>query len=239
MQTLGLLTDSNKKHRGSAGAYILSFGLFGFSGGITNWLAVHMLFKRIPWVAGSGVIPVRYKSIRATVKDVIMETFFDPQFLEDYLGSKLKEFGSGTDTTAQVKALLDGDDFDKQLDQKLENLGTLPAFAPVLAMGMQPASLKPMIKPFVSDLALDLAPVLKDEMTDPKVLIDIEVIRGQIGKYMAVRIQTLTEKKVNRLMEFVIRDHLGWLIVWGNVFGAIIGLISEAAELTPNYRVDG
>lgn len=29
-------------------------------------------------------------------------------------------------------------------------------------------------------------------------------------------------------MEQVIRTHLGWLIVWGNVFGALIGVISLA-----------
>ena len=30
--------------------YLLSFGLFSFAGGITNWLAVKMLFDRIPGV---------------------------------------------------------------------------------------------------------------------------------------------------------------------------------------------
>ena len=29
-----------------AATFVLSFGLFGFSGGITNWLAVKMLFER-------------------------------------------------------------------------------------------------------------------------------------------------------------------------------------------------
>ena len=52
---------------------------------------------------------------------------------------------------------------------------------------------------------------------------------------MSIRMQTLTSKKVTRLLEFVIRGHLGWLIVWGNVFGALIGLISEACGLTPEY----
>ena len=31
------------------------------------------------------------------------------------------------------------------------------------------------------------------------------------------------------LLEEVIRTHLGWLIVWGNVFGALIGLLSTMA----------
>jgi len=29
---------------------------------------------------------------------------------------------------------------------------------------------------------------------------------------------------VKRLVEDVIRSHLGWLVVWGNVLGAVLGL---------------
>ncbi|MCH2364024.1 MAG: DUF445 domain-containing protein, partial [Planctomycetes bacterium] len=39
----------------AASDVILSIGLFAFSGGITNTLAVKMLFDRIPGLAGSGV----------------------------------------------------------------------------------------------------------------------------------------------------------------------------------------
>lgn len=67
---------------------------------------------------------------------------------------------------------------------------------------------------------------------DPKVVVDIGEVRNQIETYMSVRMETLTEQKVTRLLEFVIRGHLGWLIVWGNVFGAIIG----AFMFTPVIR---
>jgi hypothetical protein len=36
-----------------------------------------MLFDRIPFLWGSGVIPRQFKAIRETVKDTIMRTFFD------------------------------------------------------------------------------------------------------------------------------------------------------------------
>ena len=52
--------------------FVLSIGLFGFSGGITNWLAVKMLFDEIPGIYGSGVIPKRFKEIRETVKIIYM-----------------------------------------------------------------------------------------------------------------------------------------------------------------------
>jgi len=198
-------------------------------------MCLPVLFKKIPGVYGSGVIPVQYVSIRETIKDVIMGTFFDPEFLEQYIGEKLKSVSKDIDTDAKVKEMTEGEEFDKTLDAKLATLGDRPELAPLAAFG-GPAALKPMIKPFVSGLGLELAPLLKEKLTDPKVVVDIDLVRDEIEKYMDVRMKTLTAKKVTRLMEFVIMEHLGWLVVWGNVFGAIIGVLSEAASLTPEYR---
>ena len=44
--------------------FTLSIGLFAFSGGITNAIAVKMLFDRIPGLVGSGVIPARFREMR-------------------------------------------------------------------------------------------------------------------------------------------------------------------------------
>jgi len=40
---------------------ILYIGLFALSGAITNWLAIHMLFEKVPGLYGSGVIPARFE----------------------------------------------------------------------------------------------------------------------------------------------------------------------------------
>ena len=36
-------------------------------------------------------------------------------------------------------------------------------------------------------------------------------------------------RAARQLIEAVMKANLGWLVVWGNVFGGIIGVISEAA----------
>ncbi|MCE3054327.1 DUF445 domain-containing protein, partial [Vibrio cholerae] len=41
--------------------YAFYAGLFAFSGAITNWLAIHMLFEKVPGLYGSGVIPARFE----------------------------------------------------------------------------------------------------------------------------------------------------------------------------------
>lgn len=77
------------------GQFVLSFGLFAFSGGFTNWLAIKMLFDRVPGLYGSGVIPLRFKEIRETVKNVIMKTFFDEEYLQQYLSQKSTQWIAG------------------------------------------------------------------------------------------------------------------------------------------------
>ena len=102
--------------------YVLSFGLFGFAGGVTNWLAILMLFDRVPFLIGSGVIPRRFKEIRATVKETIMDTFFDKEYLESYLQERAKGVMSSLDLGGRIKKALEADDVDALMVQKLEEV---------------------------------------------------------------------------------------------------------------------
>ena len=40
---------------------LFTVGLFALSGAFTNWIAVHMLFEKVPLLYGSGVIPARFE----------------------------------------------------------------------------------------------------------------------------------------------------------------------------------
>ncbi len=64
--------------------YVLNTGLFALSGGITNWLAVHMLFERIPGLYGSGVIQLRFTDFKLAIRNLIMEQFFNQANIEAY-----------------------------------------------------------------------------------------------------------------------------------------------------------
>lgn len=139
-----------------------------------------MLFERIPGVYGSGVIPNRYEEIRGGVKDTIMATFFDREFLKNYLATKLKDVAGGFDVLAQVDTMVNSEDFGKMVEEKLESLKELPMMATMIAAGMQPASLKPMVVPFVANLGKDLAPLLVEKLTDAAIMIDINDVRKEI-----------------------------------------------------------
>ncbi len=56
--------------------WLWTMGLFAFSGAVTNWLAVHMLFEKVPLLYGSGVIPARFTELKQALHRLVMEQFF-------------------------------------------------------------------------------------------------------------------------------------------------------------------
>ena len=71
--------------------HILSIGHFALSGALTNWLAIHMLFEKVPGLYGSGVIPSRFTEFKATIKSLIMEQFFTPENIERFFSQHSPE----------------------------------------------------------------------------------------------------------------------------------------------------
>ncbi|KAJ3442553.1 hypothetical protein M0812_12290 [Anaeramoeba flamelloides] len=218
----------------TTGEYFLAFGLFGFAGGITNWLAVKMLFDKIGhgkyYLPGSAIIPHRFKAIRETIKNTIMKTFFDQNYLNKYISKKFNRIMSNSDLNIEgkLKNILESPQVEKIIDQKLEDLKNKPEGLVLVMMGIEPSKLKPLILPFIINAAKDFVPLLLSAF-DPKKFIKIRKIRKELDKLMTEKLKELTPPIVKKLMEDVIREHLSWLIVWGCVFGGCIGLVSKFA----------
>ena len=53
---------------------------------------------------------------------------------------------------------------------------------------------------------------------------------------MSERMLEVTPQMIQDIMYAVVLQYLGWLIVWGCVFGGIMGAICEAVNLTPTYE---
>ena len=134
----------------------------------------------------------------------------------------------GLDLASKLQAVLESPEVDEILDKQLEALGNTPEGMMLMMINLPPASLKPMIKPFLVRMAGDVGPMMGKHL-DLGQILPVEKLRGEIDNLMTEKLQELTPEKVKQLMEEVIRTHLGWLIVWGNVFGSLIGLLSVAA----------
>ena len=64
---------------------LLNIGLFSLSGALTNWLAVYMLFERVPGIYGSGVIPLHFEDFKTGIRQMIMRQFFHRENLEKFI----------------------------------------------------------------------------------------------------------------------------------------------------------
>ena len=211
--------------------FVLAFGLFGFAGGITNWLAVKMLFDKIPFLFGSGVIPRQFKEIRRAIKDAVLQMFFDKSFLQKYLGPRSRELLKSLDLANILKNLMNDPDFDQLLIEKLTDISKRPEGMMLQTMATMFGGVElmaPTLKPMLLHFGQEMVNILVEKF-DPEKVLSVEKIRNELDILMEEKLLQLTPERVKEIMEGVIRNHLGWLVIWGNVFGGIIGIISLLA----------
>ena len=70
---------------------LLSMGLFAVSGAITNWLAIHMLFEKIPGLYGSGVIPARFEEFKHSIQTLMMNEFFTDENIARFIKDNMEQ----------------------------------------------------------------------------------------------------------------------------------------------------
>ncbi|WP_428253077.1 DUF445 domain-containing protein [Gynuella sp.] len=205
---------------------MLSAGLFALSGAVTNWLAVHMLFEKIPGVYGSGVIPLRFEAFKSAIKQMMMEQFFNQENLSRFLSPD-----SGSAKTLDLKKILNHVDFNPTFDSLVDVIMSSP-FGGMLAMFGGTEALIPLKEPFVEKMKSSVEEMGNSD--EVKNAVAAQVTQGLSGDDMIrhieeiieLRLNELTPQLVKEMVQTMIREHLGWLVVWGGVFGGVIGLIA-------------
>lgn len=202
-------------------------GLFAFSGAITNWLAIHMLFEKVPGLYGSGVIPARFEEFKTAIKSLMMEQFFTQSNIDRFLSKEMT--GSKTLDLEPVIAKVD---FNPTFDSLVEVIANSP-FGGMLAMFGGTDALQPLKQPFVEKMQQSMIDIsqsdsvkqaLKEQLEAPEM---IEEITANIENIIDQRLNELTPKLVKVMVQKMIKQHLGWLVVWGGVFGGLIGVASS------------
>eukprot|EP00392_Amoebophrya_sp_AT5.2_P005009 g5018.t1 len=101
---LGLLSGSD---------LLIAFGLFGFAGGITNWLAIKMLFMLAGPLGKEAVVPPEEQNRNYLWK-----------FLSSYLSSRAPKLIESLD----LAAVLEKPEFEQKLKNKLEEISMTPDY---------------------------------------------------------------------------------------------------------------
>lgn len=202
------------------GELLLTAGLFALSGSLTNGLAVHMLFERIPGVYGSGVVTNRFEAFKTAIREMMLNNFFSPEQFKIIAAKTSSEFNFAEPLLAKL-------DLDQVFDDLLQSiksghLGSLLALIGGLkALEPLREPVKTAIREQIQKLAQrkDLNEWFKDYFAQ-------DFLRPKVEQLVDQRLAELTPQKIKQLVSQMIKEHLGWLVVWGGVFGGLLGGLS-------------
>ncbi len=203
---------------------VLYGGIFAFSGAITNLLAIHMLFEKVPFLVGSGVIVNRFESFKTAIKELMMTQFFTKEQLDNFFANEEKKI--------DLAPMIEETDFSPAFDALSKTVMESP-FGGMLGMFGGEKALDALRDPFTRKLKSAVGRIVASESFEAQLqnyLSDStlsEDMLAKIEEVITARLDELTPQMVKEMVQNLIREHLGWLVVWGGVFGGLIGVGSS------------
>jgi len=203
---------------------VLFTGLFALSGAITNQLAIHMLFERVPFLYGSGVIEKNFETFKESIRVMIMKQFFTKEQLGDFFANEEQKI--------DLAPLVEGADFSPAFDA-LSKTVMESKFGGAIQMFGGEEALEGLRDPFARKLKSAVSKIVSSDTF--KAQLDHHIQNSALSDDMidsvesliTKRLDELTPRMVKELVQELIKEHLGWLVVWGGVFGGLIGLLSS------------
>lgn len=209
---------------------IKTVGLFALSGAITNWIAVHMLFEKVPGLYGSGVIPERFEDFKSGIRNLMMQQFFTAENIQRFMADGKKSM------ELNLAPIIDKVDLAPTFDSLVATIQE-SSFGQMLGMFGGVEALEPLKQPFIDKMAASIkditqdpafAEVLQSQLQQPEME---DNLQQKISDIVEQRLNELTPKMVKDIIQQMIKEHLGWLVVWGGVFGGLIGLIASITNI--------
>jgi uncharacterized membrane protein YheB (UPF0754 family) len=210
--------------------FFKSIGFFALSGAVTNWLAIHMLFEKVPYLYGSGVIPARFEEFKSSIKNLMMEQFFTVENIEQFIEKEEQQGGK----ILNLEPLLAAVDYDKIYESLVISIME-SSFGAMLMMMGGPDALVPLKEPFTLKMQNTLTEMVESEKFKSALKhgLDSHKIGADLVSKIEVvidnRLAELTPQLVKEIVQNIIREHLGWLVVWGGVFGGLLGAVFSFA----------
>ncbi|HQR74091.1 MAG TPA: DUF445 domain-containing protein [Sulfurovum sp.] len=202
---------------------LLFTGLFALSGAVTNQLAIHMLFEKVPFLYGSGVIEKNFDTFKLSIKEMMMKQFFTKEQLEAFFHKEEQKI--------DLVPLVENTDFSPAFDA-LSKTVMESKFGGAVSLFGGESALEGLREPFSNKLRSAVSAIVSSSVFKAQLEHHIqgsalsEDMLVSIDELITKRLEELSPAMVKALVQELIKEHLGWLVVWGGVFGGLIGLLS-------------
>ncbi len=212
---------------------VLATGLFALAGGVTNWLAIHMLFEKVPGLYGSGVISERFEDFKVGIHTLVMDQFFSKDNLDRFF---LEMVSENDHHKLDFHDVIEETDLSGTYDGLVSTIME-SSFGSMLGMFGGVEALTPLKAPFIIKMKKSLNELahsesfqssVREKLASASVSQDIHL---QIEHVVMSRLEELSPQMVKDIIQAMIRQHLGWLVVWGGVLGGVIGLVTSQLPL--------
>ena len=195
--------------------FIIITGVFALSGSLTNWLAIHMLFEKVPLLYGSGVILDKFEDIKLGIKNLILQELFTETQINNFL---LDNKVSTSET------IINKIDFDKVFIGLVEAIEGSQLGGMLAVVGGRKA-LDPLKEPFTKKLKIIIEDFVTENTSNDNISETTASLLLKIENILDARLADLSPEDIKHIIQKMIKEHLGWLVVWGGFFGGLLGLV--------------
>lgn len=183
-----------------------------------------MLFEKVPFLYGSGVIPAQFEAFKESIKNLMMNQFFTQEQIENFFANEEKKI--------DLAPVVEETDFSPAFDA-LGKTVMESSFGGMLGMFGGASILENLRQPFTIKMKSAVIQIVESEEFNDTLQKHLKSsslsddMVDSIESIIDARLGELTPLMVKEMVYKLINEHMSWLVVWGGVFGGLIGLVSS------------
>ena len=166
-------------------------GLFALSGAITNWLAVFMLFEKIPFLYGSGVVPAHFEEFKKGIRTLMMDQFFTLENVDRFLSAS-----SLSPAQLNLTPVIEKVDLNPTYDGLIKVIME-SSFGNMLTMFGGEEALAPLREPFIKHMKSSMIELTQDDKF--LALVKEEIEQPDMMQDILAKIEKIIEQRLNEL----------------------------------------
>lgn len=182
---------------------LLAVGLFGFFGGITNWIAMELFFVKVPLIYGSGVVGKHYLMIRETFKRIVVEVLFNPTALDEYLQDERNNMNKLLNIESMSGSIFSDTLVSNAVTKEFEKISSSPEGLQLSIMGVDMNEFNRMMMMYIRELLLDVKPLILAQM-DRSQLLDAVGMQEQVELIVQNNLQDMKQDHVRQVAPYCV-----------------------------------